>query len=188
MRPYHLIFDGALFHPDQHRAHAVTRDFRGEVGPDGVTYPNISGDVMDRGEVEWALSYAMGGPVDVKLQFYRLSLADTVAPHWAHTDQIISDYLALIYLTRPEDCRGGTAIVEHVSGMKKHPRTKTELALWRQDTNRPDRWVPKTIAPMVYNRLVILPTDVFHAATPQGFGSTPEDGRLVLISFFNKKG
>jgi hypothetical protein len=190
VRPYQLVFDGALPSAVDLRQHALGLDYRGEIGPDGVEYPNISGDVSlaARGDLEYALTRALGEAIDVKLCFFRLSLADTVAPHWAHTDTIISDYLALLYLTRDEDCRGGTAIVEHVSGMKKHPRTKTELATWREDTNRPERWVPKTIAPMKFNRLVILPTDVFHAATPQGFGSSVEDGRLVLITFFSRKG
>lgn len=190
MRPYHLILDGALWRPDLVRAHALGLDYRGEIGPDGVEYPNISAAVPRdlAGELEYVLGHASGGSVDVKLSFFRLSLADTAAPHWAHTDAIISEYLALIYLTRNEDCRGGTAIVEHVSGMARHPRTDAEVALWREDTNRPERWVPKTIAPMAFNRLVVLPTDVFHAATPQGFGTSVEDGRLVLISFFSRKG
>jgi hypothetical protein len=189
LKPYHLIFDGALWRPDLVREHALGLDYRGEIGPDGVTYPNISADVPrnTRGDLEYVLSRAVGSLVDVKLCFFRLNLADTVVPHWAHTDTIMADYASFVYLSRPEDCRGGTAIIEHVSGMKRHPTTQAEADLWRQDTNRPERWVPKTLAPMAFNRLVVLPSDIFHAATPTGFGSCSADGRLVLITFFSRK-
>jgi hypothetical protein len=188
MKPYLFIADQALEDPWALRDHAVTREYGGEVGPDGVLYPNISTDVPAGvlGEVATLLSFAVGGPVDVKLAFLRLSLADTLAPHWAHTDAIISDYLALLYLTLP-GARGGTAIVEHRNGMRKHPRTATEIETWRRDTNRPEQWAVVALAPMRFNRLVVLPTDVFHAATPQGFGTSARDGRLVLITFFSPK-
>lgn len=189
MRPYQLIFDAAVRDPWSLRHHATGLSYRGEIGPDGVTYPNISTAVPDetRAEVAALLAEAIGHPIDVTLTFFRLSLGDTVAPHWAHTDRVISDYLALLYLSFPSDCRGGTAIVEHVSGMKRHPTDPLEQAIWSRDTNDQDAWETVTLAPMAFNRLVVLPSDVFHAATPQGFGSTAKNGRLVLITFFSKK-
>lgn len=190
MRPYQLVFDDAIPGAESLRALVIGLDYRGEVGPDGVTYPNISSAVPWRAayDLEHALATAVGHPVDVKLSFFRLNLADTVVPHWAHTDTIMADYAAFVYLSRPEDCRGGTAIVEHVTGMRTHPRTKTEVSLWREDTNRPERWRPVTLSPMRFNRLVILPADLFHAATPTGFGSSATDGRLVWVTFFSLKG
>lgn len=189
MRPYFLIHDDALFDGPGVREFALKLDYRGETGPDGVTYPNISAAVPPavRSDLEYTLTRAVGGPVDLKLCFFRLNLADTVIPHWAHTDTIMGEYSAFIYLSRPQDCQGGTAIVEHKSGMRTHPKTDGEIALWRADTNRPERWNPVTLAPMAFNRLVVIPSELFHASTPTGFGSTPVDGRLVLVSFFSRK-
>lgn len=189
MTLYQLTLDSVLDDPWALRDHAVSLPYAGERGPDGVVYPNISGAVPERTKEEVAgVLSSVFGPIDTVLTFFRLSLAEDHPPHWAHTDAIISDYLALLYLSLPRDCTGGTSIVEHINGMRLHPKDDAEVALWRRDTNRRSAWREVVSTPMRFNRMLVLPTNVYHAATPHGFGTSARDGRLVLITFFSPKG
>jgi hypothetical protein len=188
--PYLTIHDDALRDPWRLRWHATGLSYRGEVAPDGVTYPNVNSDVPNetRLDLTQLLSQVVESRVDVHLMFFRLNPYGTEVPHWAHTDLLLGQYTGLVYLSAPEDCQGGTAILRHKSGMDRNPTTEDQVALWRRDTNRFGEWDIVSVAPMAFNRLVVMPSDLFHASVPQGFGSTPQDGRLVLISFFSKVG
>ena len=92
-----------------------------------------------------------------------------------------------MYLTAQPDCQGGTVVLEHrATGMRSNPRTAGEVIAWKRDTNETSAWRPLDLAAMRFNRGVVYPTDIFHAALPRaGFGSGPADGRLVFTMFFD---
>ena len=189
MNLYALALDSVLSDPRAARDHATSVEYKDEPGPQGVTYPTISSDVPPgaRAEIERALA-GVFGPVTVNRDLLRLSTESARAPYWAHTDRWMgSEYTALLYLTAPADCRGGTGIVEHKrTGLRFAPRNIGEEAVWRRDTNDPDKWTIVTFIPMRFNRLFVFRSNLIHAASP-GFGSTAADGRLVLVTFFSPR-
>lgn len=106
-------------------------------------------------------------------------------------------YSGILYLSAPDDCRGGTEFYRHRrTGLERVPdRLDAMLAagyaepnalieeVVNQDTTRPAKWERTFIAPMRYNRLILFSPWMFHNAGP-GFGETPETGRLAYLMFF----
>lgn len=175
-----MIIDS--FHPEyeQLRELADVCDYRDVVNPDdGVIYPGIC-PMEDLGIAE-LLAQAIGRPVSINKQFLRLSLAGCEPPHWAHHDGVMGDYSLMLYLCRPEHCKGGTALLEHVQHGLDVPED-----IWRRDTNRRERWQVTSTCPMASNRAFIFRSGLWHAAMPfGGFGQDAYDGRLVLTAFFS---
>lgn len=183
MNLHSQIIDDFLPGFDVWRGMADRVEYRDVVSPtDGVTYPGIvdlSGLKMDFAGL---LADVMGRPVTVNHLFLRLSLAGSKPPHWAHHDGLMGQYSLMVYLNRPEHCAGGTALLEHADEWCDGP---PDDATWLRDTNDPDMWRIVSRCPMVTNRAFIFRANLWHAALPLGgFGSGPEDGRLVLTAFF----
>lgn len=157
-------------------------------GPEGAAYENMCFDVPAwLGTTLYSRLRQLVGPIEPYTIFFRLNTRETRIPHWAHTDSKLCDANALLYLSRDPPPGSGTAVVEHVSGLARHPETEEEYATWRRDHSRYEMWRVVDFAPMKYNRLVLIPADLLHAAMPpEGFGSGLEDGRLVLVTFFKE--
>jgi len=184
-----ITIDDAFPEVDRIRDCALRMPLGPMVGPDGVTYENMGFDVPDwLGGALYTKIYQLVGPVTPYVTFFRLSTAATKTPHWAHTDSKLCDAMALLYLSEAPPAYSGTAIVEHLTtGLDRHPETDEEFAVWHRDHSRYDAWRVVEFAQMKYNRLVLIPAYLLHAAMPpNGFGSTVEDGRLVLITFFKE--
>jgi hypothetical protein len=193
VRVYSVIIDDFLFEPTELRNYALSQEFTDFKNPtDGISYPNINLNIPDTVKFEFLAKIqglTNGIVVDPKL-FMRLRLAgEELAPHEVHTDKIMGEYTALVYLSRPEDCRGGTAILEHISGeLPLHPETEEQLRLWERDTNDVEAWSKVSFCPMKFNRFLMIRSDLLHRAEPiGGFGDNKENGRLVLTCFFNLK-
>ncbi len=174
-----LVIDD--FHPDFEglRELADVLDYRDVVSPvDAVTYPGIC-RIEDLG-IRELLAQAMGRPVTVNYQFLRLSLAGTEQPHWAHHDATMGEYSLMLYMSRADVCKGGTALLEHLEYDQHVPEE-----IWRRDTNRRAQWRVVSEIPMAPNRAFIFRAPLWHAAQPfGGFGKDAIDGRLVLTAFF----
>lgn len=170
------------FHPDFEglREFADYGEFGEVVSPaDGVKYPGIC-PMRDVG-VSALLAAALGRPVTVGYQFMRLSLAGAEPPHWAHHDGTMGDYSLMLYMTRAEYCRGGTALLEHLEHGLDVPDE-----IWKRDTNQRSQWRQISMCPMLPNRAFIFRSSLWHAAMPfGGFGGDAYDGRLVLTAFFS---
>lgn len=162
------------------RAWADGLEYRDEVNPaDGVTYPGIYRDVPTFG-TRCRLSQVMGRPIELHALFLRLSLEGVTVPHQAHHDALMGDFSMMVYMNRAKDCRGGTALLEHVSGQDP------DVATWLRDTNRPHMWKERALVQMVPNRAFIFRSSLWHRAEPVGgFGADAADGRLVLTGFFS---
>ena len=125
----------------------------------------------------------------------RLTLAADKGRAKVHIDQ--SHWSGILYLSRPEDCRGGTDFFRHLpTGTDHAPADREELAargyasfdemhreIIEKDSLDDSRWERTMNVPMRFNRLVLLRPWLWHTAGP-GFGDRPENGRLVYLLFF----
>jgi hypothetical protein len=125
----------------------------------------------------------------------RLSLASDDRAGRIHIDQ--SHWSGILYLSRPEDCRGGTEFYRHLpTGTDRLPMDEASLSAagycsydeLKQDILEKDaldrsKWELTMSVPMRFNRLVLLQPQYWHTSGP-GFGDSVENGRLVYLMFF----
>jgi hypothetical protein len=129
----------------------------------------------------------------------RISLAsDEVKPARIHIDQ--SHWSGLLYLSRPEDCQGGTEFYRHRrTGTDRMPMDPESLRrvgyssyeelqheILDRDALDRSNWEHTMTVPMRFNRLVLLQPTYWHTAGP-GFGDSLENGRLVYLMFFVRR-
>jgi Family of unknown function (DUF6445) len=129
---------------------------------------------------------------------FRISLAGDVGKARVHVDA--SHWSGILYLSRPEDCRGGTEFFRHIPShtdrgayndaeaqAMSYPTAKQMMADILEDTLDESRWELTMRVPMRFNRLVLLRPWLWHSAG-ENFGSTMQDGRLVYLMFFASPG
>ena len=125
----------------------------------------------------------------------RLTLASDNQVAKIHVDP--SFWSGILYLNRPEDCRGGTEFFRHIAtGTDQVPITieginamgypsyqaMSEQILSKDALDR-SKWEHTMTVPMRFNRLVLLRPWLWHTSGP-GFGNSVENGRLVYLMFF----
>lgn len=130
---------------------------------------------------------------------FRLTRADDTGTGKVHVDD--AHWSGILYLSRPEDCRGGTEFFRHrATGAERMPLDDEEMCrlgygsrqqladdlLWRDGT-RDEAWEMTMRVPMRFNRLVLLRPWLFHTAG-EAFGDRPENARLVYLMFFARAG
>ncbi len=125
----------------------------------------------------------------------RVTLAADEGRAKVHIDH--SHWSGILYLSRPEDCRGGTGFFRHRrTGSDRAPIDGGELAamgyasmadmhrdIIEKDSSDDSAWEPTMQVPMRFNRLVLLRPWLWHTAG-DGFGDTLENARLVYLMFF----
>lgn len=125
----------------------------------------------------------------------RISLASDVGNAKVHVDA--SHWSGILYLSEPEDCRGGTEFFRHIPTdtertpysdqecMAKFgvPSAKQWTADVLEDTNDDSKWEMTMRVPMRFNRLILLRPWLWHTAG-ESFGDRIENGRLVYLMFF----
>jgi hypothetical protein len=175
---------------EKFRLHCDGVDYNGLVNPvDGVFYPGVSVDIPSwiMREVLEGLTNFEGAPIALRALFLRLSPLGVEAPHQAHTDAVMGERSMMLYMNRFEDCRGGTSLVRHESGLDRNPVNESEEAIWKQDTNNPDAWEITQLCEMEPNKAFIFDAGLMHRAEPVGgFGTSPIDARLVLTAFYDR--
>lgn len=190
------IFDNFLADPEAVRAEFLRLTFSDVIGPaDGATYKRVS--VLPPNQFEEELSKAVGKPVKQRYSVVRLNYAGEFPNQRVHSDDSYDRFAAVLYLNRPEDCKGGTAFWKHKKTGWEFLPTNRQV---RSHGKSPDRtlkeivasadvesdWEQTRLAEMKFNRVIVYPTSLFHSRYPfEAFGSTPEDGRLIFCSFFN---
>ena len=126
----------------------------------------------------------------------RIALADDVGAAKVHVDA--SHWSGILYLSKPEDCRGGTEFYRHLpTNTERAPYSDKECAekfgapsakqwvadLLERDTCDDSKWEMTMRVPMRFNRLVLLRPWLWHTAG-ESFGNSIEDGRLIYLMFF----
>jgi hypothetical protein len=199
MIPHVIVIDEFLQDPDRLREKALTLKYASE-----GRYPGLnSTEKIAIGGLDNIVSQLVYEPVraltdrDGSHGNCRVSLAEHSEPGRIHVDR--SYWSGILYLSRPEDCRGGTEFFRHLpTGTDHLPLTQEALndtgyetyeALKEQildkDVHDRSKWELTMTVPMRYNRLVLLQPQYWHTAGP-GFGDSLENGRLVYLMFFTR--
>ena len=126
---------------------------------------------------------------------FRITLAGDVGKAKVHIDQAY--WSGILYLSRPEDCSGGTEFFRHLPtntdraplndaeldamGFSSHQQMHQDII--ERDSVDDSKWEMSTRVPMRFNRLLLLRPWLWHTAGP-AFGDRIENGRLVYLMFF----
>lgn len=197
MIPHVIVIDDFLPNIDELREralklnYAVEGRFPGLNSVEKVNIPNldaiISQLVYEPIRAPWTTDFSHGS--------CRVALAKDDKPARIHIDQ--SHWSGILYLTRPEDCQGGTEFYRHLpTGTDHLPLTEESLAaagystydelrkeILEKDALDRSKWELTMTVPMRYNRLVLLQPQYWHTAG-HSFGDSIENGRLVYLMFF----
>ncbi len=125
----------------------------------------------------------------------RITLGGDTGKAKVHVDA--AHWSGILYLSRPEDCRGGTEFFRHLP--TNSDRTAYNDAEARalgfpsargmttsildSDSTDDSKWEMTMRVPMRFNRLVLLRPWLWHTAG-EAFGDSLENGRLVYLMFF----
>ncbi len=125
---------------------------------------------------------------------FRLALEGEKGLHGIHIDNC--HWTAVLFLTLPEDCQGGTHLYRHkATGTDAvDPSNLAQIGLTDQadfedkflipQTNDLSKWEEIMTVPMRFNRLVIFRSLQWHDAGIS-FGDCKENGRLVYLCVYN---
>lgn len=198
--PISAPFSVATFAPDamEVREAVIHGQFGAYTGPDGATYTGISTYPVPH----WPklIEQAIGQEINVKLTCFRLNLKGELPHSWVHSDDICAKYASVLYLNTPEQCQGGTAFWEHRDlGLKSLPsREQLEQFGWNPDFfydrmtlewKLKEKWQMYLHILMRFNCFITYPTSLFHSRFPfEGFGTSPADGRLIWVAFYDVRG
>jgi hypothetical protein len=173
----------------------------------GLTYPEQEGAFPGRNSQERVniaglddvVSQLVGEPLrpltNLSHHKSRLTLAADKGRARVHIDP--SYWSGILYLSKPEDCSGGTDFFRHLpTGTDRAPVDEAELAalgyasyeemhagIIEQDSLDESKWECVMRVPMRFNRLILLRPWLWHTAGP-AFGDRPENGRLVFLLFY----
>jgi hypothetical protein len=125
----------------------------------------------------------------------RITLAADRGAAKVHVDA--AHWSGLLYLSRPQDCRGGTEFFRHIeTNTDRAPYDDNEARalgypsakqmvdqVLQRDGTDDSKWELAMRVPMRFNRLVLLRPWLWHTAG-ENFGETLENGRLVYLMFF----
>lgn len=126
---------------------------------------------------------------------FRVTLASDIGKGKVHVDP--GYWSGILYLSRPEDCQGGTDFFLHRrTRTDRRPMSVEELAalgyasideahadIIEREGMDDTCWERTMNVPMRFNRLLLLRPWLWHTAGP-GFGERLETGRLVYLMFF----
>jgi len=173
----------------------------------GLTYPEGSGPFPGRNSeiginvtgMDQQVSRLVGEPVrgQPAPQAHgkcRISLAKDKGRAKVHVDPAY--WSGILYLSRPEDCRGGTDFFRHLpTGTERtaynnkeaenygYASVKDMVTSIGKESLDDSKWEMTMRVPMRFNRLILLRPWLWHTAG-ESFGDTLENGRLVYLMFF----
>jgi hypothetical protein len=197
MVPHVFVIDDFLRNPDEVRAEALTLNYAV-----GGRFPGLNSvEKLRIGGLEQVVSALVREPVrapwtdDFSHASCRLALAKDDQPGRIHIDQ--SHWSGILYLSRPEDCQGGTEFYRHLrTGTDRVPMESEGLNaigysdykelqhdILDKDAFDRSKWELTYTLPMRFNRLVLLQPHYWHTSGA-GFGDNVEDGRLIYLMFF----
>lgn len=204
MRPSLAIIDDFLANPDDMRRRALGLGYDAAAKDAGANFPGTtSTNALAIPGLDDAVSRIAGRPLTgapgTLHGHCRLTLRSDRGASGVHVDP--AAYSGILYLTPPDHCRGGTDFYRHRrTGLDRVPATIDRVIaagyatgddlvndVINRDTRRPAAWERVMAVPMRYNRLLLFSPWLFHNSAP-GFGSGPDDGRLVYLMFFAEAG
>lgn len=194
-----MVVDDFLDNAEALRAHALTLEYPEQKGqfPGRNSLQRINIDGLTEAVSGILGERLVAAPPPQSHAKTRLTLASDKGRGKVHVDE--SHWSGILYLSRPQDCRGGTEFFRHrATGLDRFPFNQAELAahgfaspadahvaLIERDGTDDSAWDLLFTVPMKFNRLLLLRPWLFHTAGP-GFGDTPDNARLVYLMFFNQ--
>jgi hypothetical protein len=198
MLPSLIIIDDFLADPHGARRKALALDYDPQFKRGN--YPGLlSTQPLPIQGLEASVSKIVGRGVDpapgTTHNHCRLTLKADKGKSGVHVDPCF--YSGILYLSLDEHCRGGTDFFRHRrTGLDTVPGDPAKIAatgyadanaliedVVNKDTTNAAKWDRTARVPMRFNRLILFKPWQFHNAGP-GFGSAPENGRLVHLMFF----
>ena len=180
------VYDDFLPNPNSVRSRGIRAKYSNFAGKDGEIYKRVSEITIP--EVVDALNVAMGRPIELLGMAYRLNYAGELPNHAIHSDLGWGTYAAVIYLSTPPDhILSGTAFWKHHTGPDRIKRGEEDvykdvIADWDNEA----AWEQTAFVPSRFNRASIYRSELFHSRWPfEAYGSSPDDGRLIVVAFFN---
>jgi len=194
MIPFAIVIDDFLPNAEELRERALKLNYslKGPYpGLNSVEKINIPGldEMVSRLVYQpvrppWTKNYSHGS--------FRLALAKDDEPAKIHIDQ--SHWSGILYLSRPEDCQGGTEFYRHLPTGTDHMQfTEQGIAelgyssfddlreqILEKDALDRSKWELTMVVPMRFNRLVLTQPQYWHTSGPS-FGDTRETGRLIYM-------
>ena len=194
MIPFAIVIDDFLPNAEELRERALKLNYslKGPYpGLNSVEKINIPGldEMVSRLVYQpvrppWTKNYSHGS--------FRLALAKDDEPAKIHIDQ--SHWSGILYLSRPEDCQGGTEFYRHLpTGTDHMPFTEQGIAelgyssfddlreqILEKDALDRSKWELTMVVPMRFDRLVLTQPQYWHTSGPS-FGDTRETGRLIYM-------
>ncbi|HJR82917.1 MAG TPA: DUF6445 family protein [Sphingomicrobium sp.] len=197
MVPAVFIIDDFLRNPEEVRAQALSLDYAVQGRYPGLNSVQklrieglddvVSALVREPVRAPWTKDFSHGS--------CRVAFASDEQVARIHIDQ--SHWSGILYLSRPEDCQGGTEFFRHKrTNTDRVPMDEQQLKdagygsyeelqkdILDKDALDRSKWEHTMTVPMRFNRLVLLQPHYWHTAGP-GFGDTLENGRLIYLMFF----
>jgi hypothetical protein len=197
-----MIVDDFLADPWAARRAALALDY--DPARQHGNFPGLNSSApLDTAGVDAAVSRLLGlrlGPAPGTQHGHcRLTGKGAKGKSGVHIDP--ASYSGILYLSRPEDCArpdaGGTDFFRHKrTGLEAVPQDPARIAasgyidinalvedVVNKDTTLAAKWERTLRVPARFNRLLLFSPWQFHNAAP-GFGTTPENSRLVMLLFF----
>jgi tetratricopeptide (TPR) repeat protein len=207
------VIDDFLDDPMPYRSHALELAYFDRTLQPGINYPGAQTEAQPCDAIMRRIADALGHAIkwdSLDNGAFRVSPASASARCDIHVDgERDHVFAAVLYLSLPEHCRGGTGFWRHrITGWERRP-SQEELAACGYSSFREfeRRWVPTDQVrpfaelremrdagwenvirvPMRFNRLIAYRGDFFHAIG-ELFGDRPENSRLVQLFYFEGSG
>jgi hypothetical protein len=158
-------------------------EFKEHTNIDGAVYPDICFDIPReiKTELYKKIEEHVGYTIVPRYTFMRRNEKGKTQPYQAHTDLNMAQNTCLIYLQG----EGGTSFVEHKEkGFSYNAPEYSDI--WARDVNNYDAWKVNDYVDLEPNRAVIYDGGLLHRGEPVDGSGVGEDGRTVLICFFDK--
>jgi hypothetical protein len=191
-----IVVENFVRDPEKVRQSALLSGFgtwkpnKGDVGSSIYEGMNFWGD---HATLLRAIGQATSERIFPNSMFFRVTNEKTEGAY-VHSDREAGDYTAIVYLSRHEK-NSGTAFYRHrETGLTRMPsfaelaRTPEFFEQLKREMveGSAEHWQQTKFVPGVFNRALIFEAPLFHARSPKhGFGSTPEDGRMVWVAHFS---
>ena len=197
-----IVIDNFYQNPNTVRDYALNK---ATYLPSHQLHPKFAGTESQQGffsdAVVHKLESALGQKIEVNPQkfafgvFSKTFAADEIKKS-VHVDG--SDWAAVLYLSRPEDCQGGTVFYEHKTwGWSGIPSLdvlqsrgfQSRADFINSDVNKNSqdlsKWKISARIGMKFNRLVLFRAGTFFHAAEGYFGNNDQNCRLLQLFFFN---
>lgn len=193
-----VIVDDFYDQPEKVRHAALSLAYPPHDGP--LTFPGRnSQQKIEPPGLTQAISGILGEPLQPAKGagafhcFFRVTLAGEPSRYRVHVDPNRLAWVGVVYLSKAEDCQGGTSFFRHRGlASDRTPTRQDELTalgvsniaeLLQRDGNDETAWEELMTLPMRFNRMVLYRPWLWHSAG-EAFGDSLQNGRLIQLLAF----